>query len=152
MPKLKDKKQDTLYKDAKTYLSLKKQIEELTSELELIKTKLKKVASNRGYENEQGHITVVARNGNDEILITNLRKVRVYLKTDALDTIKKYLPDMQKYLIEKIEVVREDKLRTMVENGEIPLRIAKKLYGEDESYSLIVKEQSYATKKSIAKR
>ena len=128
-----------LYTRAEEYKKLKDEIKSLTAKAETLKSMLKGKVVEEGYETPQGHkiIAVAPPKGSELptiILKANIRTT-TYLKPNAIDVIKEKLPDYSKKIIETTEVVREDRLQTLIEEDKIGIRISKQIYGQNDSYA-----------------
>lgn len=123
------------------YKDLKRQLEFVTSQLEAAKTKLKKYVDTNGYETPEGHKLFDVDNSES---ICNQVSNRAKLNENAIDILKVILPrETIGDVISKVEVVDEERLKKLILDNKIPLRIASKLYTTTKVVSFTIRENKH---------
>lgn len=133
-------KKKTLSDKAEEYQSLQKEVKKLTSKLETLKAEMKQLLTDKGYETPQGNMIMSVATSKGAVQLTNTLRSTTFLKANAVEIIKTKLPELTKRLIEKVEVLREDRLKSLIEDGTIPVRTARQIYGTSDNYAFSIKE------------
>lgn len=125
------------------YNEVKQEIKTLTARAEKLKKELRTVIDNKGTSTPQGHRICTVKSSQGDLQLTATCRTKTYLKANAIEIITERLPELRKTLIERVEVVREDRLTTLIENGTIPVRVARQIIGTEDNYAFSVKDDSF---------
>lgn len=120
---------------AKRFKVVDAKVKLLSKELTELKDELKSIVSKRGYEAPNGSIRFDL---DEKTELVNTLRSTAKLVPEAVDIIKKHCPEFN--LIEEIEIVREDRLRVLIEKGKINKRLANRLYNITDVYAFGIKE------------
>jgi len=126
---------------AAAYMTLKRQIKELTDKSNEYRVDLEDYIDNNGKEDSKGHIIIVVSHAGQEFELKKESRVSSVQDPEIVDKLKANLgPVNLAKVIEKVEVVRDDVIEVLHEQGKISDELLSKLYSEKTIYAFKVKK------------
>lgn len=124
---------------ALAYLQAKERIKELNKTIADLRQDLEAHLEANKTLTPEGHEIATVTHAGVDIRLMHTARNSTYLQPDALETVKASLPQKQvDRMVETIEVLREDALEVLVENGEIPSEVTSQIFGVDTVYAFSV--------------
>ena len=118
------------------YVKLKDDEKTLKSEMTEARTDLEIAVSTDGRVLPNGSKLLVIPYAGQDVHIEHQLRVGKVLLADAFDVLK---ANKLEECIENIPTIREDRLKLMYENGQIPDDVMKQIYGPKETWAFSVK-------------
>lgn len=142
MPKIPVKKE---FKDigaiAAAYLTIKNKIADATTEMDGYKATLKEYLDQEGKKDTKGSFLAEVQHAGVTFELKKELRVSQKQDPDIISILKKEAPkEVVSRVIEKVEIVREDVLEIMQEQGKISDALLAKLYTEVKNYAFKMKK------------
>lgn len=126
---------------ALAYLNIKDKIKTLQSEEKGYRSDLEQHLQDNFSLDTKGHKIAIVSHAGQDVELKHERRVSTIEKPDAISILKKILPD--KYLnqvVEKVEVIRQDVIEVLFNDGVITSEQMEQLYEPKETYAFKVKK------------
>lgn len=119
------------------YVNTKEQIKSLEKHCkDDLRPILERTLETSGRTTESGSVLAVVTHGDMDVHITNTLRTGKVLLPEAMDVLKE---NGLEECIETVEVIREDVLERLYDEGKVSNEVLKKLYQETSNYAFSVK-------------
>lgn len=118
------------------YVNTKEQIKELDKRCKDMRPAFEHFLSEFGRETETGSVVAVVTHADTDVVFTNTLRTGKTLLPEAMDVLKE---NGLEECIETVEVIREDVLERLYEEGKLSDAILKQVYKDTSSFAFGVK-------------